>query len=80
MASARAAILGTLPDATAGVSVVLLEEKSTKRNSTGLHVNVMFSLQSAHVTSWALNAASAWSERTVCASVPQGNASVYRTS
>lgn len=40
MASARAAILGTLPDATAGVSVGLLVEKSTEGNGTGLHVNV----------------------------------------
>lgn len=40
MASARAAISGTLPDATAGVSVVLLEGESAKRNGAGLHVNV----------------------------------------
>lgn len=37
-------------------------------------------LQSAHVTSWALNAASVWSVRTVCASVPQGSASAYQMS
>lgn len=36
--------------------------------------------QSARVTSWALSAASAWTVRTACASVPQGSASVGRRS
>lgn len=53
VASAKAAISGTLPGAT---------------------------VESAHVTSWVLNAASVWSVRTVCASVPQGSASVYQMS
>lgn len=40
----------------------------------------LFALQSAHVTSWVLNAASVWSVRTVCASASQASASVYQTS
>ena len=38
---------------------------------------LLFAYKSAHATSWVLIAASVWSVRTVCASVPQGSASVY---
>lgn len=38
---------------------------------------LLFVYKSAHATSLVLIAASVWSVRTVCASVPQGSASVY---
>lgn len=86
MASAGVDILEMLPDATAEVSGTFFKKKLTKTclyihfyyNYIFLLLNfLLFVYKSAHATSLVLIAASVWSVRTVCASVPQGSASVY---